>query len=244
MFGKQIEAAVESAVAAALDRRTVRPDRKLTVEGYHPLPEIMGALYEWVFVPFRGTEILVEIRYPRSTQIPDVDKLYPIINQQKQGKKLSRQDMIDIMNIQEDCCKAALNRPTFAELEKAIYGKDRVLGANKKLLEELREKLKEVKSDAERMALHKEIDRAELFTGYLLPDDTMLAVTNIALGADISDIRKVTKDKLVAAYNKARLYGGKPSDFVPGLFTDGDRQNIDDYATILGVEAAKPKGKR
>jgi hypothetical protein len=46
----------------------------------------------------------------------------------------------------------------------------------------------------------------------------------------------MTREKLLAAYGKARLYGGKPSDFVPGLFTDGDRQNIDDYATVIGGE--------
>jgi len=64
----------------------------------------------------------------------------------------------------------------------------------------------------------------------------MLCLTNIALGADISDIKKVTKEKLLAAYNKARLYKGRPSDFIPGIFTDGDRINIDDYATRLGCE--------
>jgi hypothetical protein len=231
MFEKLVGAAVEK----ALDRRTVRPDKKLTVDGYHPLPEIMGKLYDWVFVPFRGAEILVEIRYPRSTQLPDVDKLYAVIEQQKKEAKLTRQQMIDVMNIQEECCKAVLNRPTFEELEKEIYGKDRVLETNRKRLEELREKLKGI-NGRQKFELQQEIDRLELFTGYILPDDTMIALTNIALGIDISDIKKLTKEKLITAYSKARLYNGKPSDFIPGVFTDGDRQNIDDYATMLGSE--------
>ena len=87
MFERQIEAAVEK----ALGRRTVRPDQKLTLEGYRPLPEIMGALYEWLLIPFRGRQILVEVRYPRSTQLPDIDKLFAVIKQQKAEKKLSRQ---------------------------------------------------------------------------------------------------------------------------------------------------------
>jgi hypothetical protein len=227
---------IEAAVEKALDRRTIRPDKKLTLEGYHPLPEIMGELYEWLLIPFRGAQILVEIRYPRSTQLPDVDKLYAVIDRQEKDKKLTRQQIIDVMNIQEECCRAVLNRPAFAELEQAIYGKDRVLETNRKRLEELRAQLKLVNNQAAKFLLQKEIDKAELFIGYILPDDAMLALTNIALGVGISDIKKVTKEKLIAAYSKARLYSGKPSDFVPGLFTDGDRQNIDDYATWLGSE--------
>ena len=88
------------------------------------------------------------------------------------------------------------------------------------------------------------MDRLELFTGYILPGDTMLALTNIALGMNVSDIKKVTKEKLIAAYSKARLYNGKPSDYIPGIFTDGDRANIDDYATMLGCEAEKNTKER
>jgi hypothetical protein len=240
MFEQQIEAAVEK----ALDRRAVRPDRKLTLDGYHPLPEIMGALYAWVFVPFRGTQILVEVRFPRSTQIPEVDKLHAVIKGIQQEGKLTRKEMCDILNIQEECCKAVLNRPTFAELEKAITGKDRALEYNRKRLAELREQSKEIKDEAERRYLQMEINKAELFTGYILPDDTMVTLSTIALGMDISDIKKITKEKLLAAYGKARLYGGKPSDFVPGLFTDGDRVNIDNYATMLGTNEERNPKKR
>ena len=241
MFEKLVEAVVEK----ALDRRTIRPDKKLALEGYHPLPEIMGALYEWLLIPFRGAEILVEVRYPRSTQLPEVDKLYAAIDQLKKDKKLTRQQMVDVMNIQEECCKAVLNRPTFAELEQAIYGKDKVLENNRKRLEELRAQLKLVNNQAAKFLLQREIDRVELFIGFVLPDNTMLALTNIALGVDISDIKKVTREMLTNAYFKARLYRSKPSEFVPGLFTDGDRQNIDDYATLLGSEEeAKRINKR
>jgi hypothetical protein len=240
-----LEKLIEAAVEKALDRRTVRPDKKLAPEGYHPLPEIMGELYAWVFIPFRNAEILVEIRYPRSTQLPEVDKLYAVIDQRKKEAKLTRQQMIDVMNIQEECCRAVLNRPTFDELEKAIHGKDRVLETNRKRLEELRLKLKDVK-DSQKFELQQEINKLELFTGYVLPDDTMTALTNIALGMDVSDIKKMTKEKLITAYNKARLYNQKPSDFISGIFTDGDRQNIDDYATLLGSEeeAKRVKSRR
>ena len=51
-----------------------------------------------------------------------------------------------------------------------------------------------------------------------------------------SAFEAITKEKLIAAYNNARLYNGRPSDYIPGIFTDGDRKNVDDYATQLGSE--------
>jgi hypothetical protein len=95
----------------------------------------------------------------------------------------------------------------------------------------------------EKQKLQMEIDDAELFNGYVLPHDTTVALTNIALGMDVSDIKKMTREKLLAAYNKARLYNQKPSDFIPGIFTDGDRENINNYATMLGYEEEKKRSK-
>jgi len=139
------------------------------------------------------------------------------------------------MNIQEECCRAVLHRPTFDEIENVIYGKNKIIENKRKQLEEIRKKLNTV-SGQEKYDLKEEFNRVELFIGYILPDDTMLALTNIALGIGVSDIKKITKEKLIAAYSKARLYNGRPSDYIPGVFTDGDKKNIDDYATMLGLE--------
>lgn len=56
MFEKQIEAAVEK----ALDRRTILPDKKLVLDGYNPLPEIMGKLYEWLYIPFHTGSLTIK----------------------------------------------------------------------------------------------------------------------------------------------------------------------------------------
>jgi hypothetical protein len=242
VFERRIEAAVER----ALDRRAVLPDRRLTLSGYHPLAEIMGALYAWVFVPFRGVEVLVEARFPRSSQLPEVDKLRGLLKGAEGGGALRRKELRELLEIQLACCTAALNRPSFAELEKAITGKDRALEESRRRLEELRERAGEIKREGERRRVQREIDEEELFSGYILPDDTMAALTRIALGLDVSDITKLTEEKLTAAYFKARLYGGRPSDFVAGLFVDeGDRENIDNYATLVGTKKERrPPGGR
>ena len=241
-FNVQFEKLLETEVQKAIDRRTIRPDNNLTVEGYHPLPVIMGRLYSWVFVPFGGVEILVEVKYLSAAELPEVDKLSLLINKEKNKIILSRQQMIDLMNTQEECCRAILSQPTFEELEHAIYSKDKVLENRRKELEELRKKINTLNGQ-EKQEQQMRFDKLEILTGYILPKDTMLALTNIALGMDISDIKKVTKEKLIAAYSKARLYNGRPSDYISGIFTDGDRTNIDDYATMLGLEEEEKNTK-
>jgi len=230
-----IEAAVEKAVNKVIESRTVRPDKKLTMEGFHPLQDIMGNIYEWLFVPFGNNEILVEVRYLSATQLPDVDKLFHLIDKQEKKSNISHQQMVESLNIQEKCCRAILHSPTFEELENAIHKKDKVIEGKRKHLENIR-KLLNSSSGAEKQELQMEYNECELFVSYILPANTMLALTSIALGMDITDIRKVTKEKLIMAYSRARLYGGRPSNYIRGTFTDGDRDNIDDYATMLGLE--------
>jgi len=226
---------IKKSVKKELRRHTVLPDKTLMQKGFHSLPVIMGRIYDWVFVPFGGVDMLVEVRYVCADELPEVDKLSHIFDEEKKKIKLSRQQMIDVMNIQEECCKAVLNCPTFEELEQAIYSKDNVQKNRRKELEELRERIK-TSSGYEKQEQQIRIDRLELYTGYILPKDTMHVLTNIAFGIGISDIKKVTKEKLIDAFSRARLYDGRPSDYIPGIFTDGDRKNIDDYATMLGLE--------
>jgi uncharacterized coiled-coil protein SlyX len=232
MFKKFIEARIKQEI----EKYTARPDNKLELTGFHTLSEIKGKMFEWLFVPFRGSDILVEVRYSRSTQLPEVDKLKAVIERQKNGKSLSRRDMIGVLELQYECCKVTLNRPTFEELTAAIYEKDKVIEEKKRELALIAEQIRKLQDGPERQELYRRQEDIEVFVNCVLPDDTMLAITNIALGIGLTDIRKLTTEKLLLAYQKAKLYGRDPADYVPGLFTDGDRENISNYATKLGTE--------
>lgn len=232
MFEKFIEAKIKEEIA----KYTVRPDKKLELTGYHTLSEIKGTMFEWLFVPFRGKEILVEIRYSRSTQLPEVDKLQAVIERHRHGKPLSRRETIDILELQYECCRVALNRPTFEELTAAIYEKDKVIAEKKEELALMAERIKALPDGPERQELYRRQESLELFVNCVLPDDTMLALTNIVLGIGLTDIQNLTKEKLLLAYQKGKLYGKDPADYVPGLFTDGDRENISNYATMIGAD--------
>jgi hypothetical protein len=227
---------IEAKVKQEVEKYTARPDRKLELTGYHTLSEIKGKMFEWLFIPFRGNDILVEVRYSRSTQLPDVDKLQAVIERQRNGGSLSRRNVLDVLELQYECCKATLNRPTLEELTAAIYEKDKVIEEKKKELAEIAERIGKLPDGPERQKLYRKQEDIEIFVNCVLPDDTMLAVTNIALGIGLTDIQKLTKEKLLLAYQKAKLYGGNPADYVPGLFTDGDRENISNYATMLGTD--------
>jgi len=231
----ELEKSKEAEVQKALDRRTVQSDMYLILEDYNPLPDIMRQLFSWVLIPFKGKEILVEVRYPRSTQLPDVEKFSHLRGVQKKNAELSHQQMIEIMSFQEECCRAVLNRPTFEEFEHAIYDKNNTHESRRKQLEEIRKEIR-FAGEQEKLELQAEFNKAELFTSYVLPHDTMLCLTNIALGVDILEIKKITKEKLLAAYNRATLNKGRPSDYVQGIFTEGDRKDIDDYAAQLSRE--------
>ena len=191
--------------------------------------------YEWLFIPFKGEEFLVEVKLPDPTQLPEIETLRFLTDKQKK-ESLTWQETIDILNLREKCCISILSRPTLKELEQEIYGKDGVFKSKKEQLAAVNEMLKKVKGDinihiSKIIELQDRFDDLQLST--TLPSDTMLALTNIALGIGISDIQKMTKEKLLSAHSKARFYKSRPSDYVPGLFTDDDRQSIDDYAAFL-----------
>jgi uncharacterized coiled-coil protein SlyX len=247
MFKRFIENQVKKAVKKELEKHTARPDKKIELTGYHTLSEIKGAMFEWLFVPFYGSNILVEVRYSRSTQLPDVDKLKTVLEKTRHRAALSRKEMLDVLDLQYECCKVTLNRPTFEEITAMIYEKDKVVEEKRAELALLQERIKRMPDGLERNKLYKRQEALEVFANCVLPDDTMLALTNIALGAGLTDIRKLTKEKLLLAYQKAKLFGSDPSDYVPGLFTDGDRQNISDYACYIGAEwerGGRAKGVR
>ena len=202
---------------------------------------------DWLLIPFKDSENLMNVKTSCLYQHSDKEKYFLLIEKHKISEKLSKQETIDILNIQVECCKAVLNRPTFAELEYAIHGVNNVLASKQKKLDETEEKLKILRRSSidihEVVELQDIYNSLEISAGAIFPSNTMLALTNIAFGVGISDIQEITKEKLITAYNKARLYKGRPSDYIPGLFTDEDKQDIDDfvedYISLLLVRRRK-----
>ena len=236
-----IQAYISREVERALKDHFIDKTPRLDLTGYNPMPQIKRAMYEWLLIPYNGANVLMQIRYLNTSQLPPEHNYNQImIDAQKPG--LSMAELVPIKNAMEALCKVTLNNPTFEEIEQSVQTNDRVICKQRVQLAALKDKLeknKDVLGTAEKRELVGRINALDFQLGYILPNDTMAALTRIALGSDISDIKKLTKDALLRAYWKAKIYNKAPHDFISGFFTDRDQGEIDDAATYYGLEAEK-----
>jgi hypothetical protein len=240
------EKLIERAVGKYLDRLVVSPDKKIYPSGYNPLPEIKEAMLEWLYVPFNGANILIKVRYPNYTQLESGGYNYgQIMLDINAGKELSDADKKYILNAQEYAAKCVMCAPTYEEFEKMIYKEDNALVMKKAKIAELK---KAVDNPAlnmfQRAEFQAELNTLDYFVGILLPSDTMDALTRIALGQDVTDIKKVTKDILTQAAVKSELYKKAPHEFISGVFTDRDATEIDAHCWNIMDAMKKEHGAR
>jgi hypothetical protein len=239
MFRGLIDAAVERALA----RRIVAPDKRLYPAGYNPLSVIKGALFEWLYVPFNGENILIEVRYPNYTQLMAGGYDFGQILLEAE-KELSAAEQLEVMNAQEWAAKCVMNRPTYEEFEGLVYAEDNTVGRRRARLAELRGLLATADVSATARAdFARELEELEYFVGILLPTDTMATLTRIALGADVSDVKKLTRETLEQAWYKSQLYHQAAHEFIAGVFTDRDAAEVDALCAALGAERATHAGK-
>jgi hypothetical protein len=233
MFDRMIEKAVEK----YLDRRVVPADKKIYPAGYNPLPVIKGALFEWLYVPFNGTAILIKVRYPNYTQLSAGGFDYgQILFDTLEKKPLTENEKQQILNAQEYAAKRVMCSPTYEEFEALVYREDNAVIKRRAKAAEIKEALKSPDlTRAQRDALTLELKEIDYFTGILLPTDTMAALTRIALGADVSDLKKLTRQALEQAAYKSEMYKGAPHTYLSGVFTDRDAAEID--AVCFGIIA-------
>jgi hypothetical protein len=233
MFGRLVERAVRD----YLDRRIVARDGRIYPHDYSPLPVIKGAMFEWLYVPFNGQRILMKVRYPNYTQLAAGGYDYGrILLDADKGKELTEEEKARILDAEEYAAKCAMCSPSYEEFEEMVCREDNAVARRRAKAAEIRETLKSPQlSRAEREAFARELKEAEYFTGIILPSDTMAALARIALGADVSDIRKLTRAALEQAAYRAEVYGGTPHSYLSGVFTDRDAAEID--AVCFGIIA-------
>jgi hypothetical protein len=172
----------------------------------------------------------------------------------KPASALKQEDIFQIRNYQEKLCQGVLLDPSFDELYNLIDGEDHVISNKRKELKIIREKIENNENillPEQVAALELEADTIELFIGYVLPADTMNFLTAWAMGNDISDIKKLSRQQLLEAAFLAKAGNDNPSDHLSGIFTDHNKLDIDRYAWTYYHEweedtmiARKHKGKK
>jgi hypothetical protein len=212
--------------------------------GYNPLEKIRGALYIWAAVPFNGEEVFCQLRCPNATQIEQCGDISNITIEIQNNKdyKFSYDEMIEIRNYQEKLCKLVLNIPTFDHIVSIVGDNDFVISEKKEELTKLAERFEANKAsmtEVEKQTIQTQIKTIELQIGYILPTDTMAFLTQWAMGNDISDIKKITKETFLRAASLAKASNKAPSDYLSGVFTDYNKHEIDAYAISVFDEFMK-----
>jgi len=121
---------------------------------------------------------------------------------------------------------------------------DFVISGKKKELAELNEKFErhgDSMTAAEKDFIADKIKAIEFRIGFILPDDTMAFATKWAMGNDVSDIKKITKESFLRAAALARAHGKAPSDYLSGVFTDFNKHEIDGYAAMVYEDFLKER---
>ena len=218
--------------------------------GYNPLEKIKGGLFHWVAVPFAGTDAWCQLRCPNATQLEQCGDMTNIAIKNSEETAAGKQpifdyeDVIKIRNYQEEICKLVFNIPSFDNIFKLIYNCDFVISEKKKELEKITKYYEENKNELpeiEKKTIDAQIKTMELQIGFVLPDDTMAFVTRWAMGNDVSDIKKVTRESLLKAASLAKAHNKAPSDYLSGVFTDFNKSEIDAYAFAVLDEHMKDR---
>jgi len=222
--------------------------------GYDPIAKIRGALLHWVAVPFNGVDVFCQLRCPNATQLEQCGDVTNIVLEDD-GKPaaLKTDDIIALRNYQEAVCRLVFNKPTFAEIGQIIDDGDFVVADKRGELRGIKKRFDEGKGDmteTEAAALATAITTLELELGFILPDDTMAFATQWAMGNDVSDVKRLTRDRLIKAAALAKASSTAPTDHISGRFTDFNRAEINACAFALldecmrDLEARKKHGKR
>jgi hypothetical protein len=223
MFKKLIRRLVRE----ELESRIIKDSPGLPI-GYNPLEAIRGGLFRWVPVPFNGVKVWCELRCLNYTQIRACGDYSNIVLEG--AKEITLEQMIELRNYQEKLIIACMNRPTYDKIAAMVGENDFVISEKRKELEEIKKIDISGLPVKQRKELEKRIADTELFLGFILPEDTFGFLTEWVNGTDVSDIKKITDAQFLEAAILAKNGKDNPTDHVPGVFTDHNRQDIDRYA--------------
>jgi hypothetical protein len=133
--------------------------------------------------------------------------------------------------MQENIAKATLNNPTYAQFETEFLKRDNTLKDVRAEIEALKTKLESMPPCDERARLRANLENLDLIVGYILPHNTMAFLTKVALGGDVTDTRKLTRQIIHDSYERVLTYGGKVTDYIPsGVYTDVVKDEIERMA--------------
>jgi len=216
--------------------------------GYNPIAAIRGAMFHEICVPFNShigsnAPIWCYVTCLNMIQIKscgDISCLY-LPQEDKTEKEPDILDVINRKNAQEELVKLTLVRPSFDEIIGMVTETNFLISEKQKELNEINQKIKKVKPAKKKKELQIQADKIEYYLGFLLPDDTMSFLTAWALGVEITDIKKMSRDILLDAAIMAVNGKDNPTDHITGVFTDFQKEDINKHAWFIYKQFADDK---
>jgi len=223
---KLFKRTIEKAVNQEIERRLSEIPNNRPPSGYNPIEHIRGGLFHWVLVPFNNQGVWCQLRCLNATELEACGSV-TLISLSKDTTRPAMEKLIAMRNIQEELCKQAMNNPTFDEVVKLVEKDDNVYSRTKKQLDEIEKIDISGLTTVQKKEIEERILRLRYKTAYILPEDAFGFITSWALGGDVSDIKKITRDQLLTAAILAERNKNSPSDNIKGFFTDRDKADID-----------------
>ena len=242
MFRRYIEDQIDKILASRMEvRRSELPS------GYHPAQAIRDACRRVVSVPWQGTPVTVVLRTLGAGETPDVD-LLKIGGEIKAGNGAARNDWI---NIASDVSKKALVNPTYEEIQDFCFeenpkikeGYESFLRLEREfslLAEERKVRMENLGGIIGSKRWNDFCALSERY-GCMMPDDFISSIAAWVFCVDATDIKTVTEEQLVEAYALAKHYAKEPADFVPGIFIERTRREINVRALTAWERKRPPK---
>ena len=237
MFNRIIRREVQKEIDARLADlpKPVKPP-----VGYSTLEAIRGGMYHWILVPVNGRNVWMELRTSNSTQL-DACGAVSLIEALQEKKFTDKDDIIETRNKMEEICKVTMNNPTFDQIIKLVTDSDIVCSEKRTEIERLKAIDITGMSATEKDYIDTQIYKHEMHLAFLLPEDTMDFIVRWALGADISDIKKLSHEQLLEASILASNGKDSPHKHLSGCFSDRDKSDIDKAAWVIYNEHMENK---
>lgn len=224
---------IRRAVNREIERRLADiPKPSSPPQGYNPLEAIRCGMYHWVYVPVNDIGAWMELRTSNASQLESCGAV-TLIEGIGKSKESTQDDIISMRNNMESICKVTMNNPTFDEFVQMVTDSDIVHSKMRLEIERLKAIDCTGMSATEKDVIDTKISDLELHLAFILPENTFDFIVRWALGVDVSDIKKVTREKLLEMAILAKRNGNAPHDNTSGCFTDRDPSDLDKCAWIV-----------
>lgn len=210
-----------------------RSDGGYVPNGFLPADKLRGLIVQWIVVPWGTGSCTVKVRTLGAGEYPDV-ALLDLYNKQKDNP--CYENKAKLIDLQLEYCKKTLVNPTYEELEGYILDELPSVREGKEAFERAVAAMEHEPSDERKRELRRTLEPMALVYGCLFPANFIASIAAWCECLDLVDIKKLTPEKLIGAYNLAKINNNRSSDNIPGVFLEHTRNEIDAQAYRLWYE--------